>query len=98
MIAANKGESHYVSGLQITPPLFEMGPKAYLYDKDVLDFAKHADAMSKKYDVQVIFTPQYVDISLLACEMKQVLVFAQHMDSLEVGGALQYRPKVMATS
>jgi triosephosphate isomerase len=51
----------------------------------VLDLAQHADAMSKKYDVQIIFTPQYVDISLLAREMKRVLVFAQHMDSLEVG-------------
>ena len=72
-------------GLQITPPFFEIGPKAYLYGKDVLDLAKHADAMSKKYNVQIIFTPQYVDISLLAREMKQVLIFAQHMDALEVG-------------
>jgi triosephosphate isomerase len=72
-------------GLQITPPFFEIGPKAYLYGKDVLELAKHADAMSKKYDVQIVFTPQYVDIPLVAREMKQVLVFAQHMDSLPVG-------------
>jgi triosephosphate isomerase len=72
-------------GLQITPPFFEIGPKAYLYGKDALDLARHADALSKKYDVQIIFTPQYVDIPLLAHEMERVLVFAQHMDSLEVG-------------
>lgn len=72
-------------GLKIVPPFFEIGPKAYLYGRDALALARHADAMSKKYDVQIIFTPQYVDIPLLAREMERVLVFAQHMDSLEIG-------------
>jgi triosephosphate isomerase len=72
-------------GLKITPPFFEIGPKAYLYGREALELAKHADAMSRKYNVQVIFTPQYVDIPVIASEMKQVLVFAQHMDRLEVG-------------
>jgi triosephosphate isomerase (TIM) len=72
-------------GLNITPPFFEIGPKAYLYGKKVMALAKHADAMSEKYSVQIIFTPQCVDIPLLALEMERVLVFAQHMDSLEPG-------------
>lgn len=72
-------------GLKITPPFFEIGPKAYLYGRDVLKLARHADKISKKYDVQMIITPQYVDIPILAREMENVLVFAQHMDSLEVG-------------
>ena len=72
-------------GLEITPPFFEIGPKAYLYGEQVLALARHADAMSAKYGVQIIFTPQSVDIRLLALEMQRVLVFAQHMDSLEVG-------------
>lgn len=72
-------------GLKITPPFFEIGSKAYLYGRDVLKLARHADKISKKYDVQMIITPQYVDIPLLAREMENVLVFAQHMDSLEVG-------------
>lgn len=72
-------------GLKIVPPFFEIGPKAYLYGRDALALARHADAMSKKYAVQIIFTPQYVDIPLLAHEMERVLVFAQHMDLLEVG-------------
>jgi triosephosphate isomerase len=73
------------SGLQITPPFFEIGPKAYIYGREALALAKHADAMSRKFDVQIIFTPQYVDIPLIAREVQQVLVFAQHMDSLEIG-------------
>jgi triosephosphate isomerase len=72
-------------GLKITPPFFEIGPKAYLYGTEVLKLARHADKVGKKYAVQIIITPQYVDIPILAREMENVLVFAQHMDSLEVG-------------
>ena len=72
-------------GLAITPPFFEIGPKAYLYGKKLLALAKHADALSKKYKVQIIITPQCVDIGMLAHEMERVLIFAQHMDSLDVG-------------
>jgi len=72
-------------GVKITPPFFEIGPKAYLYGKEVLKLARHADRMSVKYHIQIIFTPQYVDIPLLARATKNLLVFAQHMDSLPVG-------------
>src|SRR5512143_3413187 len=72
-------------GLKITPPFFEIGPKAYLYGEAMLTLSKHADAMSQKYAVQVILTPQYVDIAAVACEMKKALVFAQHMDSIPIG-------------
>lgn len=72
-------------GIKITPPFFEIGPKAFLYGKDVLKLARHADRMSAKYRIQVIFTPQYVDIPLLARGTRNLLVFAQHMDSLLIG-------------
>jgi len=72
-------------GLEITPPFFEIGPKAYLYGDQALALARQADAMGLKYGVQIIFTPQYVDIPLVAHEMKSVLVFAQHMDDLPIG-------------
>jgi triosephosphate isomerase len=72
-------------GLQIAPPFFEIGPKAYLYGQDVLELAGYADAIGSKYNVQIILTPQYVDIWPVAREMKHALVFAQHMDSLPIG-------------
>jgi triosephosphate isomerase len=72
-------------GLKITPPFFEVGPKAYLFGEEVLKLAKFADRISEKYDVQIIFTPQYVDIPILAKETKTILVFAQHMDFLPIG-------------
>ena len=72
-------------GLKIIPPFFEIGAKAYLYGIGVLQLGRHADKVGKKYDVQIIITPQTVDIPILAREMENILVFAQHMDSLEVG-------------
>jgi triosephosphate isomerase len=73
------------SGLKIEPPFFEIGPKAYLYGRALLKLAQHADSLSVKYNVRIIITPQYVDISMLAHETEHILVFAQHMDSLNVG-------------
>lgn len=72
-------------GIKITPPFFEIGPKAFLYGMEVLKLARHADRMSAKHRVQIIFTPQYVDIPLLVRGTRNLLIFAQHMDSLPVG-------------
>lgn len=69
----------------IQPPFFEIGPKAYLYGTEVLSLAQHADRLSEKYAVDIIFTPQYVDIPLLVKNTRHLHVFAQHMDSLRVG-------------
>jgi triosephosphate isomerase len=51
----------------------------------LLELARHADHLTQKYDVRIIITPQSVDIPMLARETRHVLVFAQHMDSLERG-------------
>lgn len=72
-------------GLTITPPFFEIGPKAYAYGQDVVELARRAEALGRQYGVQVILTPQCVDIALVAREAPSVLVFAQHMDSLRPG-------------
>ena len=72
-------------GLKLTPPFFEIGPKAYLYGEGVLNLAKFADELCVKYNVQIIFTPQYVDIPFLARETDNLLIFAQHMDALKIG-------------
>lgn len=73
---------------KISPPFFEFGPKAYLYGEDLLRLAKYADQASIKYNVQLIITPQNVDIPLLKRETNQIYIFAQHMDPLEIGRGL----------
>ena len=75
-------------GLKIEPPFFEIGPKAFLFGKEMLKLAKAADEAAKKYDVRIILTPQYTDLQMLAEETKHLLIFAQHMDPLPIGRGL----------
>lgn len=72
-------------GFILKIPFFEIGPKAYLYGEASLKLAKEADRLSVKYNVHIIYTPQYVDIPIIARETKHISVFAQHMDPLGVG-------------
>lgn len=76
------------NGIKIKPPFFEIGPKAYFFGDRMLALAKAADEAARKYDVQIILTPQYSDIRLLVEETKNVLVFAQHMDPIPIGRGL----------
>jgi triosephosphate isomerase len=74
-----------VQDFDIRPPFFELGPKAYLYGRGVVELARAADRIGKRYDVRIIFTPQYVDIPQVARETASLHIFAQHMDSIPVG-------------
>ncbi|MBQ3053624.1 MAG: triose-phosphate isomerase [Clostridia bacterium] len=73
---------------KIKPPFFEVGPKAIMYGDRMLKLAKALDKIAIKYDVDIIVTPQYTDIRLLADNTERILVFAQHMDYLPVGRGL----------
>ncbi|HBN83647.1 MAG TPA: triose-phosphate isomerase [Clostridiales bacterium] len=75
-------------GITIKPPFFEIGPKAYLYGEEMLALARVIDRVAIKYDVDIIVTPQSVDIRLLAENTERILVFAQHMDCLRPGRGL----------
>ena len=75
-------------GLKIKPPFFEIGPKAFIYGEEMLRLAKVIDKTAMKYDADIIVTPQYTDISLLANNTERIFVFAQHMDSLYPGRGL----------
>ena len=72
----------------IRAPFFEIGPKAYLYGKDVVDLAIAADKASEKYGVDIIFTTPVVSISEVKAATKHIHVFAPHMDPIEPGRGL----------
>lgn len=74
-----------LEGFSIRAPFFEIGPKAYMYGKQVLALAVHADRLAEKYRVSIIFTPQYVDIPAIVRHTDQLYVFAQHADPIEPG-------------
>ena len=73
------------TGIKLEEPIFEVGLKAYLYGKDAVELAKAADRISEKYGVTIFFTPQYVDIPKIAQETNRLLIFVQHLDSVEIG-------------
>ena len=72
----------------IRPPFFEIGPKAIIWGEEMLALAKVIDKTAMKYDLDVIVTPQYTDIKLLADNTERIFVFAQHMDALVPGRGL----------
>ena len=74
-----------LTGIDLKPPLFEIGLKGYMYGKRALELAKAADKISKKYEIPIIFDPQYVDIPIIAKETENLLVFSQHMDPVDIG-------------
>lgn len=75
-------------GIEFKPPFFEIGPKSYLYGRQVLNLAKAADIAAKKYNVNIIFTTPFPDIRMVAEETENLFVFAPHMDPLPVGRGL----------
>ena len=72
----------------IRAPFFEIGPKSYLYGKDVLELALASDAAAEKYGVDIIFTCPVVDIRSVAQATRFIHVFAPHMDPLYPGRGL----------
>ena len=76
------------SGYRIRPPYFEIGPKCIMWGERFLKLAKAVDKIAMKYDLDVILTPQYADIRLIADNTERVHVYAQHMDPLCPGRGL----------
>jgi triosephosphate isomerase len=54
----------------------------------MLKLAKRIDEIAYKYDLDIIVTPQYADIRLIAENTKYLHVYAQHMDALYPGRGL----------
>lgn len=70
---------------QLRRPFFVCNPKAYLYGKDTLKLAKKCEELAVKYDFDVIYTAQHVDLAMIAKECPHLIVTAQHMESLKPG-------------
>lgn len=73
---------------KIRAPYFEIGPKCFMWGERMLRLAREIDRIAYKYDLDVIVTPQYTDIRLLAENTEHIHVYAQHMDYLTPGRGL----------
>lgn len=66
-------------------PFLVVNPKSYLYGEKSLALAKASDEAAEKYGLTVFFTCPFADIRLIAGNTKDVVVTAQHMESLRPG-------------
>ncbi len=73
---------------KIRAPYFEIGPKCFMWGGRMLKLARAIDRVAAKYDLDVIVTPQYTDIRLLAENTQYIHIYAQHMDPLYPGRGL----------
>ncbi|MBR2479483.1 MAG: triose-phosphate isomerase [Clostridia bacterium] len=76
------------NGYKIRAPFFEVGPKCFMWGERMLKLCLKLDEIAEKYDLDIIVTPQYADIRLIAENTKRLHVYAQHMDSLTPGRGL----------
>ena len=80
-----KRDRNVLYGFPLKPPFFQIVIKSYLYGDDVLSLARAADAASKKYDVDVIFTSPLIELRRVAEATERIFVFAPHMDVIVPG-------------
>lgn len=69
----------------VRAPVFEIGPKGYLWGPAAVALARATDAVAARLDVDVIFDPQVADIAPVAAATSRIHVWAQHVDPLPPG-------------
>ena len=70
---------------KIRRPFFVINPKSYFYGERTLSLARKADALAAKYDLDVFFTAQHVDLEKVKKAAPHLIVTAQHMDGITPG-------------
>jgi triosephosphate isomerase len=72
--------------LKLNEPMIVVNFKTYLEStgKKAVELARQAEKASKETGVQIIVTPQFVDLAKIA-ESVEIPVFAQHLDPIKPG-------------
>ena len=70
---------------RIRTPYFEVGVKNYVYGDDVLKMALHLEALSEKYDIDILYIVPYTEIRRVAENTKRLVIIAPYMDTLRPG-------------
>ena len=74
-----------MSKRELRRPFFVCNPKSYLYGEQALKLAKTADELAERYDVDILFTGQLIDLAMLRKQTKHLIICAQTMESLKPG-------------
>lgn len=80
-------------------PFFVVNPKSYLYGDEILALARKADELAEKYDFDVLFTAQLIDLPRIIAECPHLIPCAQHMESLKPGRGMGHvLPEALAAA
>lgn len=66
-------------------PFLVVNPKSYLWGEKSLALAQAADKVAEKFGLTIFFTCPFADIRLIKANTKNIIVTAQHMESLKPG-------------
>ena len=84
---------------QLRWPFFVVNPKSYLYGEDILKLAKYTDKLAEKYDFDVLFTAQLIDLPCIIDECPHLVPCAQYMESLKPGRGMGHvLPEALAAA
>ncbi len=72
-------------GRKLRRPFFVVNPKSYLYGEEEYKLAALAEELAVKYDVDILFTGQLVELARLAKDFPHLFICAQNMESLKPG-------------
>lgn len=70
---------------KIQTPFFCVNPKGYLFGSELLELAKAADELSKRYQLTVFFTVPFTEAYPIIRNTENLIVTAQHMDGISKG-------------
>ena len=66
-------------------PFLVVNPKAYTFGEDLHKLARHAENLSGKYDLDCLFTAQFIDLPWVIENCPHLTPCAQNMESLKPG-------------
>lgn len=78
-------------------PLFEIGPKSYLFGDDVLALARAADLAAADHEVTVVFTSPILEARKVVESVENLIVCIPHLDPIHPGrGITDILPEALA--
>lgn len=72
----------------IKTPFFIFNPKSNLYGKKLMELVEKAEELAKEYPISIFVTAPYSDLNHIAEKTNNIIVTAQHMDSIAPGGGM----------
>ena len=73
---------------KIQAPFFVINPKTFLIGNELLDLARYANCLANQYHVTLFFTAPHPELGNIVKECPNLIVTAQHMDSILPGDSM----------